>query len=180
MKTIFILLVLSTMGFADDVYYKNGCTVKNVTIVQTSGNFFVMKKSDGSFLKVDRKMVDHYDRRVLKGDTVFENCKDLDSGESYYQQKIKYKPEMFFISALGLTLAIDKFIDANDLSADIDDLKELEFINKDLIDKSKRIKNRKIIFGSIFAAVAVISLFKSYEEIEVKPTSNGISLSYAF
>lgn len=179
MRITLFLLLITSLSHADDIYLKNGCILRNVTIVQTSGKIFVYKTSSGEMKQLDPEMLDHYERKALNAESSFENCKPVIPTQKTLIKK-QVRMDMLLISASAIALSIDYFIETSDMSEDIDDFERLGFYDKTYLNRMKGVKNRKAVMGDVFAVVAVFGLLNMYEDIEVKPTTNGLSLSYSF
>ena len=196
MKIILILFILPFVLLADDLYLKTGSIIKNVTIMDSTSSFILVKTTAGQdlkyhldgILKVDRKAINPGDESKI----VEFNPSILKESERFELELYQKKTETTFpylyllpVSALSFLLAADYFTRASDLDDSINATNEEYNYNppdniKALVREWESEEKRLNIYGWAFAGIGVINLAISFKPIEVSTSGNDINLSYRF
>lgn len=195
----------------DDLYLRTGYVMRNAQIADTTGKLLLVKYNGlirrvplENVLFIESKAYDadelsfleKFDLTAMAFDTtsplalrlspaVRQQLRDelamqkLESAKKYERPNLKLLP----ISVVAAAVAVDMFIDADDLGDAIENLRKYggdTELQSELQSQLESQKNRKIIIGGICAAASLINLYFALQEVEVKGGPNSITISYNF
>ncbi len=202
MKIIAKLLLFSclfiSLVYSDDVYIRNGQILKNCHVIDTTNakvkiivsgkerlfplvsidkvilspynqnNLSIVQNQDGSFQNIDTV-------KVLSR----EDVQPIVIAPKIYNQEVNVTyPNIYLLplSFIALGLAWDYFEDVSQLNQSIDFYKKYNGDTSDL----ESARTRKTILGITFIAAGVLNTVFALKTVEIKASSNSLSLVYRF
>ncbi len=184
---IFVLLPLTVL--ADDIHYKNGCIVTNLTIKDSTGAFYQAETTQGKPMGIKKSLVDRVISAPVDGPTRVINCPEIQSSQhekpqlNATGQQIKFNITALATAVGFSVLAYDSFKDAGQYEKQIDyyrsynDLvgteSEYYYDTSGLVEE----RDRKKLMGFLFIAVAVFNGINAWETVQVSASSNSLNLT---
>ncbi|MBI2427496.1 MAG: hypothetical protein HYV29_01615 [Ignavibacteriales bacterium] len=191
MKILFVSFIVTLSLLADDIYYRQGHVYRNVQVVDTIETHIRFKTVEGVIRTVVIGAVDRidfmpidpaYESRIImykENPGLEPNAKPFLPKRQPLKNFVKSeypKINFLFVSAIALGLSWDYFSQASDLQQSIDGFKQLSIPT----DKLESQKLRKTLLGVVFLATGVATTIIAFEKVEIKATTNTLSLSYNF
>lgn len=94
------------------------------------------------------------------------------------QNNLKHSTILLPVALIGTALSINSFLDAGDVSDEIDNLRHT-YPNENFSSLEKQ-KNRKIIWGTIYGISALVSFVIAMDDFNFVVQRNSLELSYKF
>jgi hypothetical protein len=202
-KALILLLLCASLSKSDEVYFKSKSAIRNVVVTDTllvndelsikvKGKGFVryyklddvllIRKSDVDLTEfpsisvqdeLPKEQLLPLPKTALPSDSII-------ASSSVSRPNLKLLP----ISIIAFGLTWDFFADASDIGDSIEQINKANAqLPADLrADTShlQAVKTRKTVLGIACAVVGVINTFVSLSPVEIKATSNSLTVNYNF
>ncbi len=168
MRLFILFILVASFVFADDVHYKNGCILTNVT-TSKSGGIIIATYPNGKVLKIQARLID---KVVHKPVDINVHSKVVNCKKGYLNAYYDQPPTLSNSqSHTRVVVHYDKL--ALSIAAGV--------MAYDYFDTPKQFKTDKITArGILWGSVSVLSLFYSIDFIDIQVTPKSVSLSVDF
>ena len=188
--TIFLLLVVFSTGYSDDIYLKSGIVVRNVKVNDSTDTHLNIVR-DGKPTTILLQAIERIEIKSLDPSQVarYERfrsgniSKDIEANSSYDSPKKTQNPKVEYpnlkllpVSFICFGLAWDYLSSTSDLNKVIDAAKSAHLDTSEL--ESQR--NRKSIVGVVFITAGILNTIISFQSVEIRVQTTSLSLKYSF
>lgn len=205
-RLFIIMLIFATALLADDIHFKNGCILTNVTVIDSSGAYYQYKKSNGTLSKINKAIVAKVVKKSFSKNAVTQTTNCADTWKSSATRSMRNATQtkrkttqtklnglMFGLGLVSSALAWDYFDRVGALQDGIDAANKIinngmsDIIDQGSIDRAKNDKEklesdktRNTIIGSVIVAFAIYNYFNAFEKVDLKTDGEKVTLSYNF
>ena len=176
-----IIVVLSAMVLADNIYFKNGDIIKNCIVKVTKIDYKVelltptglvsLTFPKSNVKKVDRQQFDAgvFSKQIFAGEN------KIQAVQSNSTAALKFNFSSLPLTILALGVGYDAYQEFQDYDDQITEGMPTEFS-----DKVRELKNQKQTVAIICFGSAVLNTILAFENVEVRPEDAGMSIAYKF
>ncbi len=197
-KIIFIiamLLIFTLPSLAENILLKNGTKITNVKIIKQDSEWIYYQMTNGNKTKISKKavltiekipFVPNRETKIIAPD--FKNLFREENTKSVIDDYPNFK--FITLSIVSFVLGYDYFKQSNNIqktinfndymikNSTLDDKSKNQYL--DLIENLKNEKERKQLIGAILITSGIINAIISFKKVQVKATTQKLTLSYKF
>jgi len=191
---LFTSILFIGFGYSDDIYTSNGCVVENVRILKNDGRTLSFKTSNNILITCtnpDIERIEVNPQDISKPSTInkcqgpiWEAWTIAHGGTPQFVKSEKYKyPNIKFLptALVLLALSYDYWDQGQQQNKTLQQLQSIRSETDTSFDEKNKIERRrfqKYAISGLCAIAAGLSIYYSFEKIEIRLDGSGLALTY--
>ena len=161
---LLVVFIITKLTFADEVIFKNGDLLINVTVISSDEEFIQVKYTNETVRTIKKSIIEKIVEKDINGETKLIKSRTDISGINDIYDKTNYKSLYLLPASIGFfTLSFEKF----------DSINQLKKIEQD-------VPTKHYVYGAIYFASGVFLFLKGIEKVSLQTNGKMIGITYKF
>jgi len=161
---LLVVFIMAKLAFSDEVVFKNGDLLINVTVISSDETLVQVKYTDETVRTIKKSIIQHIVEKDIEGETKLIKSRSYISIQNDSYKKTNYESLYLLPASIGFfTLSFEKF----------DSIRQLKKIEQD-------IPTKHYVYGAIYFTSGVFLFLKGIEKVSLQTDGKMIGITYKF